>query len=822
MAAEQGSSKPDVSKKSATKNIFSNQWRTIATRYLNPYQWSLRIRFLYFTGGLLLLGTFFQVLFLSYSIESTIDDSVTERLQLSSERLANTVEVTKKLLLSQAIAVASMPEVQTRLVQEDGAGLRTFLKQYTDAQRLQLNLASLRYALFSSEGRLLFDTSNLLHPEQDASKNPMVAALLQRRGSVVGLQIDAEGPVLGVFVPVVYGVDFAGGVFVTLRFSRILQNLELSQSGATLVLQAGLEKSLRNALGLERAGDWLVLNSAGTVPGAIVTKALAAGTSNGRVEDVFYKLVAYRTFSGAPDLAVLLTYDSTMAHEMKRNRMYQLMALFFSGALFLWLLLYYNIRRVELFLARLKRIIIGSHSSDFSERFPSDHVHCLELMHCRNEECPVYKDPSLVCYLETGSEAISPLWRDTCIFLNTYETCQRCPVYAVRKGDELTEMGNVINTMMRLWSQFLGRTGHLLAYVLRSQENKATMLPSLDQVSNRLEQMAKLTFFGHDLQGTLDKEEVFEQLAYVFSTQFGLSKFVLFEVDEESNRIVIALDYAQDEKLCKKNVLLSTEICRAHRVAEDVVSFYNPMLCPYFNCDTNSFVRCCLPMVMGGQVGAVFSFVAPKRTWETLRSQQLPVLRKYLDASAPVLSSLRLLRLSKEQSLRDPLTHCHNRRFLDEFLSKYEPLSEREGKKAGFLMADLDYFKQVNDAYGHEAGDAVLQQIVTTINESIRRSDLLIRYGGEEFLILLQDIQNGMAEQVAEKIRAAVEQQEFDLPGGSKIKKTISLGVSEYPEDGNTLYKAIKFSDVALYEAKNQGRNKVVRFKPEMWQSIEY
>ncbi len=791
-------------------------------RYLNPHQWSLRTRFLYFTGGLLLLGTFFQVLFLSFSIESTIDDSVTDRLQLSSDRLDNNLDVMQKLLFSQAVAVASMPDVQQSLVEQKLDALKFFLKRYTDAQRLQLNLGELRYALYSADGKLLFDTSQLLHAELDASKDPMVMALLQRRGAVTGLRIHTEGPVLAVLVPVERAGAFVGGVQVMLPLVRILKQVEMSQSGATLVLKAGYEEQLQQTHGLDRAGNWMILSSTDNAGKASLVRALASGLPRGRIHDIFFRLVPLRTFEGETSLAVLLTYDSTMAHEMKRGRMFQLMALFFSGALFLWLLLYYNIRRVEVFLARLKRIIIGSHSSNFNERFPSDHVHCLELMHCHNEECPVFKDPSRVCYLETGSEAISPIWRDTCIFLNKYDTCQKCPVYAVRKGDELTEMGNVVNTMMRLWSQFLGRTGHLLAYVLRSQETKDTMMPSLDQVSDRLEQMAKLTFFSHDLQGTLDKEEVFEQLAYVFGGQFGLSQFVLFEVDEESNRIVIALDSAQDIPLCKRNVLLSTEVCRAHRVAEDVVSFYNPMLCPYFNCDTNAYVRCCLPMVMGGQVGAVFSFLAPKRNWENLRSQQLPVLRKYLDASAPVLSSLRLLRLSKEQSLRDPLTHCHNRRFLDEFLSKYEPLSEREGKKTGFLMADLDYFKQVNDAYGHEAGDAVLQQIVTTINESIRRSDLLIRYGGEEFLILLQDIQDGMAEQVAEKIRSAVEQQNFELPGGTKIKKTISLGVSEYPEDGNTLYKAIKFSDVALYEAKNRGRNRVVRFEPEMWQSMEY
>jgi diguanylate cyclase (GGDEF)-like protein len=224
---------------------------------------------------------------------------------------------------------------------------------------------------------------------------------------------------------------------------------------------------------------------------------------------------------------------------------------------------------------------------------------------------------------------------------------------------------------------------------------------------------------------------------------------------------------------------------------------------------------------MSGKVGAVFSFLAPRRDWEQVR-RQIPVLRKYLDEAAPVLASLSLLSLSKEQALRDPLTRCHNRRFLDEFITKYEPLTDRENRKAGLLMADLDFFKQVNDEHGHEAGDAVLQQAVELMQDNIRRTDLLIRYGGEEFLALLQNVEADSAVVVAEKIRAAVDQHSFTLPSGARLHKTISVGVAEFPQDATTMYKAIKFADVALYEAKRSGRNKVVRFLPEMWTEENY
>jgi diguanylate cyclase (GGDEF)-like protein len=159
---------------------------------------------------------------------------------------------------------------------------------------------------------------------------------------------------------------------------------------------------------------------------------------------------------------------------------------------------------------------------------------------------------------------------------------------------------------------------------------------------------------------------------------------------------------------------------------------------------------------------------------------------------------------------------------MDAYFVQYEPLVKRNGRNVGFLMTDLDYFKQVNDQNGHQAGDSILQQTVKIIISHIRCSDILIRYGGEEFLIILPDVESDALLSIGENIRSAVEKYGFDLPDGGKLHKTISVGIAEYPKNGETFNKVIKFSDVALYKAKDQGRNRVVLFKPEMWTKEEY
>ncbi|MCX7150054.1 MAG: GGDEF domain-containing protein [Rhodocyclales bacterium] len=159
-----------------------------------------------------------------------------------------------------------------------------------------------------------------------------------------------------------------------------------------------------------------------------------------------------------------------------------------------------------------------------------------------------------------------------------------------------------------------------------------------------------------------------------------------------------------------------------------------------------------------------------------------------------------------KQALTDPLTGCFNRRFMEQNLEVLVARAERHPIMATVLMIDVDLFKPINDAYGHDRGDLVLQGIVQAVGERLRRGERLFRWGGEEFLLLLEHTDADGAVVVAEDIRRAVEAAEI-LPGRSV---TISIGVGQY-QAGQSVEAWTKTADAALYRAKAAGRNCVVR-----------
>jgi diguanylate cyclase (GGDEF)-like protein len=138
------------------------------------------------------------------------------------------------------------------------------------------------------------------------------------------------------------------------------------------------------------------------------------------------------------------------------------------------------------------------------------------------------------------------------------------------------------------------------------------------------------------------------------------------------------------------------------------------------------------------------------------------------------------------------------------------------------MMLDIDYFKIVNDTYGHDAGDTIIKGLSEVINETIRKADLAIRYGGEEFVVLLHNATRDGALEVAQKIHDKFNERKFRVGSAETIQKTISIGLAHFPEDADSIWKVIKFADTALYEAKNTGRNQVIEFKSEMFESEEY
>jgi diguanylate cyclase (GGDEF)-like protein/PAS domain S-box-containing protein len=168
----------------------------------------------------------------------------------------------------------------------------------------------------------------------------------------------------------------------------------------------------------------------------------------------------------------------------------------------------------------------------------------------------------------------------------------------------------------------------------------------------------------------------------------------------------------------------------------------------------------------------------------------------------------------REQALRDSLTGVYNRRFLEEALNREIPRSIEQNYPLCLIMMDLDHFKEVNDVYGHKAGDLVLQELANKIKHAIRDGDLACRYGGDEFLIILPNVSPEIAFQRAEQIRQNIEAMRIKYKMVI-LKVTASLGVSVFPEHGSSADLLMRAADKALYYSKQEGRNRVTKFNPD-------
>jgi diguanylate cyclase (GGDEF)-like protein/PAS domain S-box-containing protein len=162
----------------------------------------------------------------------------------------------------------------------------------------------------------------------------------------------------------------------------------------------------------------------------------------------------------------------------------------------------------------------------------------------------------------------------------------------------------------------------------------------------------------------------------------------------------------------------------------------------------------------------------------------------------------------REQSNRDALTGLYNRRFLEESFGRELLIAARAGSQVSIIMGDLDHFKLVNDKYGHLARDEVLRPSALLLTSNARASDIICRYGGEEFLLVLPGMTKEGARQRAEHVRQAMGAA-IVSHGQCRIRVTTSLGVAAYPADGRTTDALIAAADGALYAAKAQGRNRV-------------
>jgi len=298
--------------------------------------------------------------------------------------------------------------------------------------------------------------------------------------------------------------------------------------------------------------------------------------------------------------------------------------------------------------------------------------------------------------------------------------------------------------------------------------------------------------------------DIYIRLSYMLKNNFHFNNFLFVEADTTNKKTKVV--YQEGELLCK-----AEEGCRADRTNTVVDSCQFANLCDKVKAGSAKQYLC-IPYSISNDLDFIISIVLDNE--EELREARkvLPDIKNYMEAAKPEIVSKKLMQTLEKTARTDALTGLYNRKYLEETIEFINKQKNRHNVPYGILMVDIDYFKKINDTYGHDIGDIAIRTISDTLTENVRDSDMVIRYGGEEFIVLLYNCDPEYIVTVAETIRESFSKKKIEAGGGESFHKTISIGASIYPLHSESFWKCIKYSDLALYYAKHNGRNQVKLF----------
>lgn len=378
--------------------------------------------------------------------------------------------------------------------------------------------------------------------------------------------------------------------------------------------------------------------------------------------------------------------------------------------------------------------------------------------------------------------------------------------------DAGSEVAEQMNTLFEKMEETFGGIKHdLNTFMSRSNISCADPLNSTGLIIKELSDVYK---FKKTIELDGSKEEIYDRFVYVLKERFHFTHFTLYEIEKQSKQR--KLIYKTDnETFCNPTVDQDATQCRAYRTNSDIYSTDFPNVCQ--NCALEDKEYTCIPFNINDDLAITLSYSASDVDTIEKYNLLLPSIKNYFEAAKAVIESRTLMDKLRDSSLRDGATHLYNRRFLEEFIDKTSEQALRTPMSYSILMIDIDFFKMVNDTYGHDSGDTVIKYLAEILQESVRKADLPIRYGGEEFLVLLHNTTPEGALKVGEKIRTQFAAKKYQF-GSDTVTKTLSIGISHFPSDADSIWKVIKFADLALYEAKHTGRNRVIEFEPRLFE----
>jgi len=296
-----------------------------------------------------------------------------------------------------------------------------------------------------------------------------------------------------------------------------------------------------------------------------------------------------------------------------------------------------------------------------------------------------------------------------------------------------------------------------------------------------------------------DLKDLMERLCEQLNTSFGVDHVALFLRDEDGDMVLRAQQGTLAIRLREGDVLPAAPRQRRPARGETRASARSNGTPPCFE---GAPGEVCLPLISRSQ--DIGMLVCGTGQQENFQLNDIQALESVADILATAVQNMRYVEKVKQLAYLDGLTGIFNRRYFEKQLVDEMNRAVRYGKIGSMLMIDLDHFKTVNDEFGHLLGDEVLRQISSIFSKHLRKVDVVCRYGGEEFAIILPETTAESALAVAEKLRRAASR--LEVPGVPR-SVTISAGVSEYPANGATRDELVAAADAALYAAKTAGRN---------------
>ncbi len=374
----------------------------------------------------------------------------------------------------------------------------------------------------------------------------------------------------------------------------------------------------------------------------------------------------------------------------------------------------------------------------------------------------------------------------------------------IERNDEIGVLANAFDLMVeRLKTQI-----ELLEK--RVQERTSQLSGRVLELKKRNKDIALLNSTNKMLQACRMESEIYEVLQKIMTEEFPKSPGSLLILKNSAQQLEVVQKWNCTS--CHINHQYNFDDCLSlrHGKLYQVTDPQHQMCCTHIETkQIRPYI--CTPLVAYGETFGIIYIEDPKTEEldEASKANLLHLINTIAEHSALVIASLRLRESLREQSIRDPLTGLYNRRYMNEIFELEKKRAARNGEKIGVIMIDVDNFKTINDTYGHEAGDKVLQQLGTLIKNEVREGDIPCRYGGEEFTVILPNANKETSKKRAEELRKLIEKNLMVKRNGKQLNITVSIGVASYPPKMKEFEQLIELADEALYRAKHNGKNRV-------------